>query len=238
MKFHYDHKLAIYKCTDLGSRNGTVLNGMRMSASKQASSECKLVHGSVLQIGQTKLLCHVHEGNSTCGLCEPGLLIETAHESNATAGNTTVLTHREQLKKLQKKYGLEKEKFVEGKQNAGSYNDRAATRRIQVGSSTDGEKTQAASVNTEISSENKGFKMLSKLGWNKGEALGKANDGSGLLEPINVASNEGKTGLGCGATTSVNVGLTNADKRKIATWKKTQARYQQTDIFEDNDDSS
>lgn len=107
--------------------------------------------------------------------------------------------------------------------------------------------------------------MLSKLGWNKGEALGKANDGSGLLEPvcfssfllrfffitfpnyahvyynsrqINVASNEGKTGLGCGATTSVNVGLTNADKRKIATWKKTQARYQQTDIFEDNDDSS
>lgn len=109
MKFHYDHKLAIYKCTDLGSRNGTVLNGMRMSASKQASSECKLVHGSVLQIGQTKLLCHVHEGNSTCGLCEPGLLIETTHESNATAGNTTVLTHREQLKKLQKKYGLEKE---------------------------------------------------------------------------------------------------------------------------------
>uniref|UniRef100_A0A034VU74 Angiogenic factor with G patch and FHA domains 1 n=2 Tax=Bactrocera dorsalis TaxID=27457 RepID=A0A034VU74_BACDO len=238
MRFHYDHKQSIYKCTDLGSRNGTVLNGTRMSASKQESTECDLVHGSVLQIGQTKLLCHVHEGNSTCGLCEPGLLIETARESSATAANTTVLTHREQLKKLQKKYGLEKEKFVEGKQNAGSYNDRAATRRIQVGSSTDGEKTQAASVNTEISSDNKGFKMLSKLGWNKGEALGKASDGSGLLEPINVASNEGKTGLGCGSATSVSVALTNADKRKIATWKKTQARYQQTDIFEDSDNSS
>lgn len=26
--------------------------------------------------------------------------------------------------------------------------------------------------------------MLSKLGWNKGEALGKASDGSGLLEPV------------------------------------------------------
>uniref|UniRef100_A0A0K8VXR3 Angiogenic factor with G patch and FHA domains 1 n=1 Tax=Bactrocera latifrons TaxID=174628 RepID=A0A0K8VXR3_BACLA len=238
MRFHYDHKQSIYKCTDLGSRNGTVLNGTRMSASKQESTEYDLVHGSVLQIGQTKLLCHVHEGNSTCGLCEPGLLIETARESSATAGNTIVLTHREQLKKLQKKYGLEKEKFVEGKQNVGSYNDRAATRRIQVGSSTDGEKTQAASVNTEISSDNKGFKMLSKLGWNKGEALGKASDGSGLLEPINVASNEGKTGLGCGAATSVSVALTNADKRKIATWKKTQARYQQTDIFEDSDNSS
>lgn len=30
--------------------------------------------------------------------------------------------------------------------------------------------------------------MLSKLGWNKGEALGKANDGSGLLEPVCFSS--------------------------------------------------
>lgn len=34
-----------------------------------------------------------------------------------------------------------------------------------------------------ISSNNKGFKMLSKLGWNKGESLGK---GQGLLEPVRV----------------------------------------------------
>ncbi|XP_053962903.1 angiogenic factor with G patch and FHA domains 1 isoform X1 [Anastrepha ludens] len=238
MKFHYDHKQCIYKCIDLGSRNGTVLNGTRMSASKKESSECDLAHGSVLQIGQTKLLCHVHEGNSTCGLCEPGLLIEPPRESTGTTSNTVVLSHREQLKKLQKKYGLEKEKFVEAKQIVGNYNDRAATRRIQIGSSTDGEKTQSASVNTEISSENKGFKMLSKLGWNKGEALGKANDGSGLLEPINVASNEGKKGLGCEAAASGSVALSNADKRKIATWKKTQARYQQTDIFGDSEDST
>ncbi|XP_054737225.1 angiogenic factor with G patch and FHA domains 1 isoform X2 [Anastrepha obliqua] len=238
MKFHYDHKQCIYKCIDLGSRNGTVLNGTRMSASKKESSEYDLAHGSVLQIGQTKLLCHVHEGNSTCGLCEPGLLIESPRESSGTTSNTVVLSHREQLKKLQKKYGLEKEKFVEAKQIVGNYNDRAATRRIQIGSSTDGEKTQSASVNTEISSENKGFKMLSKLGWNKGEALGKANDGSGLLEPINVASNEGKKGLGCEAAASGSVALSNADKRKIATWQKTQARYQQTDIFGDSEDST
>ncbi|XP_012154704.1 angiogenic factor with G patch and FHA domains 1 isoform X1 [Ceratitis capitata] len=238
MKFYYDHKKSIYKCIDLGSRNGTVLNGTRMSASKQESSECDLVHGSVLQIGQTKLLCHVHEGNSTCGLCEPGLLIEASRENSASMGTTTVLTHREQLKKLQKKYGLEKEKFVEAKQSTSSYNDRAATRRTQVGSSTDGEKTQTASVNTEISAENKGFKMLSKLGWNKGEALGKVNDGSGLLEPINVSSNEGKKGLGCEGGNSTGVTLTSADKRKIATWQKTQARYQQTDIFGESDDSS
>jgi len=33
-----------------------------------------------------------------------------------------------------------------------------------------------------ISSENRGFKMLSKLGWSEGQSLGK-ND-SGLLEPV------------------------------------------------------
>ncbi|XP_036317695.1 angiogenic factor with G patch and FHA domains 1-like, partial [Rhagoletis pomonella] len=175
---------------------------------------------------------------STCGLCEPGLLIESPRESNVTPGNTIVLSHREQLKMLQKKYGLEKEKFVEAKQNTGSYNDRAATRRIQIGSSTDGEKTQTASINTEISSENKGFKMLSKLGWNKGETLGKANDGSALLEPIKVSSNEGKKGLGCAEAPSGRVALSNADKRKISIRQKTQARYQQADIFGDSEDSS
>lgn len=33
-----------------------------------------------------------------------------------------------------------------------------------------------------IPSENKGFKMLSKLGWSEGQSLGKHNDG--LLEPV------------------------------------------------------
>lgn len=33
-----------------------------------------------------------------------------------------------------------------------------------------------------IPSENKGFKMLSKLGWSEGQALGKNSDG--LLEPV------------------------------------------------------
>lgn len=35
-----------------------------------------------------------------------------------------------------------------------------------------------------IPSENKGFKMLSKLGWSQGQALGRNNDG--LLEPVSV----------------------------------------------------
>lgn len=79
-----------------------------MSASKTESNSYDLVHGSIIQIAQTKLLCHIHEGNSTCGLCEPGLLIEP-QQRETSSGSTVVLSHKEQLKKIQKKYGLENE---------------------------------------------------------------------------------------------------------------------------------
>ncbi|XP_070135200.1 angiogenic factor with G patch and FHA domains 1 isoform X2 [Drosophila bipectinata] len=235
LKFHYETKLCIYKIHDVGSRNGTILNGSKMS-----SSPMDLVHGSVISIGQTKLLCHVHEGNSTCGQCEPGLLIETNAPATATAiaSTGTALSHKEQLKKLQRKYGLENEKFVDGGGNGQSnsnYNDRAATRRVNVGSSTDKEKTEVACVNTEIGNSNKGFKMLSKMGWQKGNTLGKTNASAGLLEPINVVANEGTSGLG----NTDPVHSRPMDKRKLANLKITQERYQRAnDIFDQSDDSN
>ncbi|XP_017061881.1 angiogenic factor with G patch and FHA domains 1 isoform X1 [Drosophila ficusphila] len=232
LKFNYETKLGIYKCHDLGSRNGTILNGSPMS-----SDAMDLVHGSVITLGQTKLLCHVHEGNSTCGLCEPGLLIETSAPvvATASASSANVLSHKEQLKKLQRKYGLENEKFVESSSNGQSnYNDRAATRRVKVGSSTDKEKTEVACVNTEIGSSNKGFKMLSKLGWQKGDTLGKTNASAGLLAPINVVANDGTSGLG--NTDPVTSSSRSVDKRKMANLKITQARYQRAnDIFVGSD---
>ncbi|XP_037945276.1 angiogenic factor with G patch and FHA domains 1-like isoform X2 [Teleopsis dalmanni] len=232
LKFSYDTKQQLYYCIDLGSQNGTLLNGVRMSSSKSESDPQIVKHGSIIQIGLTKLLCHVHEGNTTCGLCEPGLLMETAQEASTEA--VVMLTHKEQLRKLQRKYGLENEKFVDVQKNDSSYNDRAATRRTQVGSSTDNEKTQTACVNTEISSENKGFKMLANMGWNKGEALGKTNASTGLLEPINVASNEGTKGLGCNTTITKQPTF---NIKKLSALKKTQERYQKADIFYDNEDS-
>lgn len=47
LKFDYDIKQQSYTCVDLGSRNGTILNGQRMSNSKQESGPTKLDHGSV-----------------------------------------------------------------------------------------------------------------------------------------------------------------------------------------------
>lgn len=116
LRFAYDAQSAEYKCTDLGSRNGTLMNGKRMSNAKQESDPLALVHGTTIQIGQTRLLCHIHDGHSTCGHCEPGL-IQSTHTveviSAAAEGNKTgsaAEEHKRQLKNLKKRYGLEEER--------------------------------------------------------------------------------------------------------------------------------
>lgn len=87
-----------------------------MSNAKQESNPMPLVHGTTLQIGQTKLLCHIHDGHSTCGHCEPGL-IQTAPEtlastvaSDANKTGSAADEHKRQLKNLKKRYGLEEER--------------------------------------------------------------------------------------------------------------------------------
>lgn len=76
----YNKETNMFQAVDMGSRNGTVLNGMRMSTSKQESDHLDVVHGSRIQLGSTILLCHIHEGSQTCGHCEPGLLKQDQSE--------------------------------------------------------------------------------------------------------------------------------------------------------------
>ncbi|XP_045482439.1 G patch domain-containing protein 11 [Harmonia axyridis] len=45
-----------------------------------------------------------------------------------------------------------------------------------------------------ISSDNKGFKLLEKMGFKQGEGLGRS--GAGLKEPINIVVRQGTSGLG------------------------------------------
>lgn len=127
MKFNYDENSSEYKCVDLGSRNGTLINGKRMSNAKQESEPMSLIHGTTLQIGQTKLLCHIHDGHTTCGHCEPGLIQITTTTSTTTTSviepiastiesnkiGSAAEEHKRQLKNLKKRYGLEEErKFI------------------------------------------------------------------------------------------------------------------------------
>lgn len=47
LKFSYDIGRLCYTCVDLGSRNGTILDGQRMSNTKQESDPITIAHGSV-----------------------------------------------------------------------------------------------------------------------------------------------------------------------------------------------
>lgn len=79
--------------------------------------------------------------------------------------------------------------------------------------------------------------MLSKLGWNKGDTLGKTAEG--LLEPIPLNSNEGKKGLGC-AFQGIDLKMSKAQTLKMENLKKTQSRFnsiQKRPIFRDSESS-
>lgn len=94
----------------MGSRNGTLLDGRRMSNAKQESEPLPVVHNSVIQLSQTKLLVHIHEGNATCDQCEPGLNVTTAIPPTGLEGSENAaggsLSHKQELKQIKKRYGL------------------------------------------------------------------------------------------------------------------------------------
>lgn len=98
---------------------------------------------------------------------------------------------------------------------------------------------------------NKGFKMLSKLGWKEGQGLGKNADA--IVEPIQVHGNTGTMGLGsdqgiaataaAAANTAGAFQMKKKNDMKTLIWKKTQQRYKTSDskqkavnIFGDSDE--
>ncbi|XP_017775256.1 PREDICTED: angiogenic factor with G patch and FHA domains 1 isoform X2 [Nicrophorus vespilloides] len=216
LRFSFDRENNTYLISDLGSRNGTYLNGKRISPSKMESDTLQVPHGSRLQVGSVVMLCHVHQGNQTCGHCEPGLLQFKDYTQQDVVQINKIDLHKQQLNKLRKKFGISQAE--QGKINPGSgYTDRAQVRRDTVGSQNPHEKTKVASLTESIDSENKGFKMLAKMGWKEGQSLGK--DNKGRLEPVELISNPGTSGVG-------NKRITvDIDKSKIETWTKVQERY-------------
>ncbi|KAK9729129.1 OCRE domain [Popillia japonica] len=218
LKFSFNKDSSSYFVIDLGSRNGTLLNGKRMSSSKQESEQFEVVHGARIQIGSTVLLCHIHKGSQTCGLCEPGLLqSKEITENRFSIKVDKNADHKQQLKKLRKKFAVN---HSVDSGLAPGYTDRAQARRETIGSQNEHEKTQVASLEQCITSENKGFKLLAKMGWKEGQSLGK--EGTGALEPVKLVSNIGTSGMGS-KETAVQTFKTN----KTEVWTKTRERYDQ-----------
>ncbi|XP_025203238.1 angiogenic factor with G patch and FHA domains 1-like, partial [Melanaphis sacchari] len=181
-----------YIIKDKGSTNGTFLDGKKLTKHSSSSEPCHLVHGSELTVGDTKLLCHIHDGMETCNLCEPGIQAPPLKES---VKNVVPQKRKfdDELKSLKEKYGLlgcEPPDAVLPK----GYKDRADKRRKTVGSQNANEKTEVACVTQPIPTKNKGFKLLENMGWTPGKSLGSSN--SGIKEPISMDIRDEKMGLG------------------------------------------
>ncbi|XP_017278373.1 angiogenic factor with G patch and FHA domains 1 isoform X2 [Kryptolebias marmoratus] len=234
-KFHaevyFDQEQQSYVLVDQGSQNGTVINGSRILQPKTKSEPHALMHGDEVKMGETVLSFHIHSGTDTCDGCEPGQVMAhlSKHRREEGTGPGPSKEDKEslrqkELKQMKAKYGLQSSEFEETKALKNPrYKDRAESRRQTVGSEGVFQRDDApASVHEEISEVNKGRKMLEKMGWKKGEGLGK--EGTGMKNPIELKIRTSQSGLGAGAVLSVdNMSVTKSKSHK--NWEKARERF-------------
>ncbi|KAF6203055.1 hypothetical protein GE061_003468 [Apolygus lucorum] len=191
LSFHYKYRegMDVYEIVD-SSKNGTFLDGGCMVQNQLY----QLQHGSVLKVGDTSLLCHIHEGTGTCYECEPGCLgfMNPVSPPPPPSGSSLKARHALEMAQIKRKFGLNK---YTARELPKGYEDKSKIRRETVGSSHDSEKTDATSMEAPIRSGNKGYEMLTKMGWKEGKAVGKSGEGS--TSPVNVTLKFSKRGLGC-----------------------------------------
>ncbi|KAJ8339311.1 hypothetical protein SKAU_G00360970 [Synaphobranchus kaupii] len=237
-KFHaevyFDQELQCYVLVDQGSQNGTVVNGNRILQPKAKSEPFTLAHGDEIKMGDTVLSFHIHSGNDTCDGCEPGQVIAhlSRHKREGPGGQVISREDKEiqrqkELKQMKVKYGLKNSEYEGAKVLKNSkYKDRAEKRRQVVGSEGAFHRDDApASVHVEISDGNKGRKMLEKMGWKKGDGLGK--DGAGRKDPIQLQIRKSHAGLGKAAAVSVDDAILTRSKNQ-ENWEKARERFADT----------
>jgi len=220
-RFTFNTDKCAYTIRDLGSRNGTWVNGKRISKAKEESKEISVGHKTMIQIGKTRLCCHVHPGVETCRDCEPGLVLKEIKTDPTQNGMTKEVLRKVELKEMRAKYGLGVGLKEEPDQNTKRYKDRAEERRIIHGIDPINAKTETASEDQAIGNKNKGFKMLEKMGWDGG---GLGRDKTGIQEPIQVQQRAKQAGLGAvGSNNTQDVSA--KEKKKNEIWKKTAKRF-------------
>ncbi|XP_067278932.1 angiogenic factor with G patch and FHA domains 1 isoform X1 [Pseudorasbora parva] len=228
---YFDQEQQCYMLIDQGSQNGTVLNGNRILQPKLRCDPCPLTHGDEVKMGDTVLSFHIHTGTDTCDGCEPGQIIAhlSRHKRDETSGivlskEDKEVQRQKELKMMKVKYGLKSSDYDELKALKSSrYKDRAENRRQTVGSEGVFQRDDApASVHVEIGDENKGRQMLEKMGWKRGEGLGK--DGAGMKDPIQLHMRKAQSGLGSGAAVSLE-DATLARTKTQRNWERARERF-------------
>uniref|UniRef100_UPI003AACD36D angiogenic factor with G patch and FHA domains 1 n=1 Tax=Centroberyx gerrardi TaxID=166262 RepID=UPI003AACD36D len=234
-KFHaevyFDQSQQSYMLVDQGSQNGTVINGNRILQPKTKCEPYALTHGDEVKMGETVLSFHIHSGTDTCDGCEPGQVMAhlSKHRREEKAGPALTKEDKEalrqkELKQMKAKYGLQSSEYEEAKALRNpKYKDRAESRRQTVGSEGVFQRDDPpASVHEEISEVNKGRKMLEKMGWKKGEGLGK--EGTGMKNPIQLKVRKSQSGLGAGTAMSLeDVSVPTSKTRR--NWEKARERF-------------
>ncbi|KAI1905241.1 hypothetical protein AGOR_G00014090 [Albula goreensis] len=208
-KFHaevyFDQELQCYVLVDQGSQNGTVINGNRIL---QPKAKCEPLHWHMV-------IAHL-----------------SRHRREESGGQVISKEDKEvqrlkELKQMKVKYGLKNSEYEGAKALRNSkYKDRAEKRRQVVGSEGAFHRDDApASLHVEISDGNKGRKMLEKMGWKKGDGLGK--DGAGMKDPIQLQIRKSHAGLGTAAAVSMDDAALIRTKNQ-ENWEKARERFADT----------
>ncbi|XP_069819114.1 angiogenic factor with G patch and FHA domains 1 isoform X1 [Dendropsophus ebraccatus] len=228
---YFDHNLQSYVLVDQGSQNGTIINGNHILQPKIICEPVVIHHGDEVKFGETVLSFHVHPGSETCDGCEPGQVrahLRLNQKEEYSAGPVLSKEEKEKqrrkgLKQIRDKYGLQGVEYEDNKVlNNTKYKDRAGRRRKVVGSENTFQRDDApASVHVEINDNNKGRQMLEKMGWKKGDGLGRS--GEGMRDPIHLQLRKKQAGLGAHTTSSIEDIQNSTQNQK--NWEKARERY-------------
>jgi pSer/pThr/pTyr-binding forkhead associated (FHA) protein len=203
-----------FSIIDVGSQNGTFVNGDRLSLTRSASPPYPLRHLDVISVGTTKFQVHEHTGSWPCERCKSyngnvidiattkqnKTPIEEAETNMHLTKNEREVARREELKRMKQKYTDSKPSI-----KSNNYVDRAEARRkqhvdnspVNRSNGMDSESyapPQSSRTNERIGTENIGNRLLQKMGWKEGQGLGST--GSGITDPIQAQFREGRAGLG------------------------------------------
>ncbi|ORZ18924.1 hypothetical protein BCR42DRAFT_411857 [Absidia repens] len=92
-KYHcqlfYDQDKHAFAITDVGSQNGTLLNGERLSPAKTSSRPFELKNGDELTLGTTVLQVHLHDHGWPCQQCQTSATSTTTISAVAAAEPTS-----------------------------------------------------------------------------------------------------------------------------------------------------
>lgn len=175
----------------------------------------KICHGMSVEIGYNIIELHLHPpsqlGQSeTCDGCEPGLRkAEILRQSRLNQDPKEVIRQRIHKQLKPSNHGSSEPKST--------YRDRATERRHKIGSDNPYIRDdKPADVNTEISKNNLGRKMLEKSGWKKGQGLGKR--GQGITEPIQSSNSRTR-----GDSRGIGTSQSRVDRIKLKTIQRFNA---------------